>query len=92
MDIFYKEHFQPRLLGKEVDKNLIKLPQLSIYNLSNGLEKDDNVSLVYHKSLLYLVSRALKRRIAKPLLGLQKYAKKLDSHSGLAKDSVIIWN
>ena len=81
---FYKEHFKPRLLGEKVKKNQIKLPQLSIYNLSNRLEEDDNVSLVYRKSLLFLVSRALERKINKPLLGLQKYAKKLDPQAGLA--------
>lgn len=81
---FYKDHFKPRLLGEKVKKNQIKLPQLSIYNLSTRLEKDDNVSLVYRKSLLYLISRALERHINKPLLGLQKYSKKLDSQAGLA--------
>jgi hypothetical protein len=80
---FYKSHYEPRLLDEEVANNLIKLPQLSIYNLSNRLEEDDNVSLVYRKSLLYLVSRALERHIDKPLLGLQKFAKKLDSKSRL---------
>ena len=80
---FYKSYYEPRLLDEEEENNLIKLPQLSIYNLSNRLEEDDNVSLVYRKSLLYLVSRALERHIDKPMLGLQKFAKKLDSKSRL---------
>lgn len=47
------------------------------------LELDDNVAYVYRKSLLYLVSRALERKIDKPLLGMQRYSKKLAKHPGL---------
>ncbi len=81
---FYQEHYVPRLKGQEKSKTKVKLPTLSIFNLSEQLELDDNVALVYRKSLLYLVSRALERKIDKPLLGMQKYSKKLTKHPGLS--------
>ncbi|MBU1568410.1 MAG: C1 family peptidase [Proteobacteria bacterium] len=80
---FYKEHYEPRLQKQSKGKELTGLPDLTLYNLSEQLEKDDNVVLVYRKSLLYLVSRALERQIDKPLLGMQCYCKKLSQHPGL---------
>jgi len=81
---FYKEHYEPRLEGVGGDMAKVKLPALTIYNLTRKLELDDNVSFVYRKSLLWLVSRALERQTNKPLLGMQMYAKKLASHPGLS--------
>jgi len=80
---FYKEHYEPALSGSGTGKGF-KLPALSIYNLNEKLEKDDNVVLVYRKSLLYLVSRALERFTDKPLLGMQCYSNLLTAHPGLA--------
>lgn len=81
---FYKERYEPRLQGKAANKTKAKLPALDIYNLTEKLEKDDNVALVYRKSLLYLVSHALERQMEKPLLGMQRYSKKLPAHKGMS--------
>jgi len=81
---FYREHYEPRLQGEKSSKTKVTLPALSIFNLTEKLEQDDNVALVYRKSLLYLVSRALERKIDKPLLGMQRYAKKLTKRPGLS--------
>lgn len=81
---FYKEHYEPRLNGQAAGRSKVRLPVLDIYNLSKKLELDDNVVLVYRKSLLYLVSRSLERQIDKPLLGMQRYAEKLIVHPGMS--------
>ena len=73
---FYKQYYQPRL-KKKGTKSSVHLPKLNIYNLSNTLELDDNVVYAYRKSLLYLVSRALERSSNRPILGMEKYSKKL---------------
>lgn len=80
---FYAENYEPRLEGKGGRR--VPLPILNIYNLNEELEKNDNVANAYRKSLLYLVSRALERpaKEVKPLLGMQKYSKKLSKRSGL---------
>ena len=53
---------------------------MHVYNLSDGVEQDDNVGFVYRKSLLYLVSRAFEEKIdpAEALLGMQCYSKALE--------------
>lgn len=56
-------------------KYSVRLNDLTIYNLKDGLERDDNVGHIYHKSLLYLVSNAFERTEEKPLLGMEKFAK-----------------
>lgn len=80
---FYRENYEPRLNAKGKSRSNVKLPALTIYSLNDQLELDDNVAYVYRKSLLYLVSRALERKIDKPLLGMQRYSKKLAKHPGL---------
>jgi hypothetical protein len=54
---------------------------MDIYNLSDRLELDDNVTMVYRKSLLYLVSRSYEDdpRPA-PLLGMQVVARSLGAN------------
>jgi hypothetical protein len=81
---FYREHYEPRLQAEKSGTTRVKLPALSIFNLTEQLELDDNVALVYRKSLLYLVSRALERKTDMPLLGMQRHAKKLSKHPGLS--------
>ena len=44
-----------------------RLPVLDIYNLTDKLERDDNVIKAYRKSLLFLVSNALERKQGKPI-------------------------
>ena len=78
---FYDEYYRPRL-GKGGDA-VVKLPKMTVYNLTDELEKDDNVAYAYRKSLLYLVSRALERQREMPLLGMQKYSTKLSAKPGL---------
>jgi hypothetical protein len=79
---FFDSHYAPRL-GDEVGGGVTRLPALDIYSLTDKLERDDNVAKVYRKSLLYLVSRALERQLDKPILGIQRYAEKLEQKPGL---------
>jgi hypothetical protein len=78
VDLFHKS-YGPVLAGE----SKVKLDDLTIYNLSNRLEEDDNVAQVYRKSLLYLVSNAFERKEGKedkegkPLLGMQKFVEKV---------------
>jgi hypothetical protein len=69
-------------------RELLKTPssqagidRMTIYNLTDKLERDDNVAAVYRKSLLYLVSRAFEEnpRLAK-ILGIQKHNGRLTSN------------
>ncbi|GJL50678.1 MAG: hypothetical protein NPIRA01_19050 [Nitrospirales bacterium] len=61
----------------------MKIKDLTVYNLKDELEQDDQVARIYRKSLLYLVSNSLERRPepppedlkSKPLLGMQIYEK-----------------
>lgn len=76
----FEEQLQP-LLQSEF------LKEITIYNLSDQLERDDDVAKVYGKSLLYLVSRAFEEASEAPLLGMQQYNKLLDT-SGLPLEFV----
>ena len=55
-------------------KTALTLGDLRIYNLRDGLERDDQVAKVYRKSLLYLVSNAFERDKEKPILGMEKFS------------------
>jgi len=62
------------------NKTNLKINHMFIYNLKDGLEKDDNVAAIYRKSLLYLVSNAFESKNRKriketPLLGMEKFSK-----------------
>jgi hypothetical protein len=72
---FFKQHYAPRLSKQQSET--CKITSLHLYNLGNKLEEDDNVAGAYRKSLLYLVSRAFERTGPKPLLGMERYSKKL---------------
>ncbi|WP_107852592.1 hypothetical protein [Oceanimonas marisflavi] len=80
---FFQRHYADRLGKLQAGTGRVTLPALDIYNLSEKLEQDDNVAGVYRKSLLYLVSRALERRIDKPILGMKTWSKTLPAMSGL---------
>ena len=73
---FYREVYRPRLAGSS---GFSPIRRLDLYNLNDELEQDDNVGLAYRKSLLYLVSRAFERTGERPLLGMDRYAKKQKS-------------
>jgi len=49
------------------------LERFSLYTLFDVAERSDNVSNIYRKSLLYLVSNALEHRYEEPLLGMEKF-------------------
>lgn len=64
------------------NKTTLKINQMFIYNLTDELEKDDNVAGIYRKSLLYLVSNAFEsknnKRVKKTaLLGMEKFSKNI---------------
>jgi Papain family cysteine protease len=61
------------------------IDKLTVYNLVDALERDDNVAKVYRKSLLYLVARAFEEDVRPPekLLGLQVDSAKLKRAPGL---------
>jgi pimeloyl-ACP methyl ester carboxylesterase len=80
---FYKKEYEPRLGRGGRNSPVVRLPKLTIYNLSEKLEEDDNVAKAYRKSLLFLVSRALERARHKPILGMQIYSKALEAKPGL---------
>ncbi len=73
---FYDDHYLP-LLKSAV--NRFGIDKLSIYNLSEQLEKDDKVG-PYRKSLLYLVSRAFEEKKNTPILGMKEYEDRLTKH------------
>ena len=78
---FYKMCYGTRI-GKGVNSKM-RLPKLNIYNLNDEKELADNTAKVYRKSLLCLVSRALEPEAQErkdkmmPILGMEKYSKKL---------------
>ncbi len=73
----FESHYRPLLGGR---RGKFGIDQLNIYNLSDKLEKNDNVALVYRKSLLYLVSNAFEEEKGEPILGMQKFAEDIDRH------------
>ncbi len=64
LDLFRK-NFSPEI-GKLIE-------QLRIYSLSKELELDDNVALVYRKSLLYYVSLACEEELGEEIVGMVEY-------------------
>jgi hypothetical protein len=47
--------------------------RLTIFNLMDKYEREDNVTALYDKSILYLVSEAFERKRGMPLLGMEKF-------------------
>ncbi len=73
----YRSHYHPLLLA---DAEQFGVEQMSVYNLSDELERDDAVG-PYRKSLLYLVSRAFEEDTPAPLLGMQHGAVGLEGQT-----------
>jgi len=71
---FYRDVYVPRIKG---NAGLSNIGNFDLYNLSDELEKDDNVAKAYRKSLLYLVSRAFEESKSLPLLGMRNYSKRI---------------
>ena len=79
----YNKAYLPILQNK---KNL-KINNMFIYNLKDGLEKDDNVAAIYRKSLLYLVSNAFESKYrpkvkSAALLGMENFSKNITTANG----------
>jgi pimeloyl-ACP methyl ester carboxylesterase len=74
VDLF-KQAYIPAL-----GSGIFGVDEMHVYNLTDEVEEDDNVGMVYRKSLLYLVSRAFEERIEPPeaLLGMQRSSKDLE--------------
>ena len=68
---WYRDSYVPVL----DEEGRLQIRDMAIYNLLDELEKDDTVTALYHKSLLYLVSNAFERQKERPLLGMQKFAR-----------------
>lgn len=80
LDLYHKSYLP--VLQK---KTKLQLGEMAIYNLKDQLELDDNVGKVYRKSLLYLVSNAFEREDKKPLLGMEKFAKQVETDGSMPK-------
>ncbi len=65
----YRQHYQPRLADPA---SPFGIDRMTVYNLSDRLERDDNVVGIYRKSLLYLVSHSFEEHTPAPLLGMQR--------------------
>ncbi len=61
-----------------------RIRRLTVYNLNDKRERNDQVAVVYRKSLLYLVSNALEGRRATPLLGMENFSRYLPAGPRLA--------
>ena len=70
IDIF-RSHYYPYLV---TGKNDFGIDKMQVFNLTNRLERDDQVGMVYRKSLLYLVSRAFEEDTPEEILGMKKYS------------------
>ena len=73
VDLF-TELVQPSLKAKPSD---FRIAEATIYNLTDRLERADDVARAYNKSLLYLVSHAFEEESPERILGMQVYSKSL---------------
>lgn len=64
--------FANQTYRKVIEGGGLKRKDFHLYIMSDNREEDDNVINVYHKSLLYLVSRAYEELQRMPLLGMAK--------------------
>ena len=70
----FRTHYLP-LLGGDTP---FGLERMTVYNLNERLERDDNVAGIYRKSLLYLVSNAFEEARKAPILGMQRFSAGLE--------------
>jgi len=54
-----------------------RIDEMAVYNLTDKLEQDDEVTNAYNKSLLYLVSNAFEDKVGEDLLGMENACKDL---------------
>lgn len=55
----------------------LQIHGLTVYNLADHLERGDTVTLLYRKSLLYLVSNSFEDKVEERILGMQKFRRSL---------------
>ncbi len=67
----FNKLYAPLLNAEETGFGIDKM---TIYNLTDQLERDDNVAEVYRKSLLYLVSQAFEEKRGTGILGMQNFS------------------
>lgn len=67
---FYYKNYAPRLVSAP---GKVNLERITVYNMTDSAEQDDNVATIYEKSLLYLVSNAFEHERKAPLLGMEKF-------------------
>jgi len=60
--------------------NNFGIDQMTIYNLTDKLEKDDTVTPAYRKSLLYLVSNAFEEERGEAILGMENYSNEISEN------------
>jgi pimeloyl-ACP methyl ester carboxylesterase len=88
----FSTHYKPLLASPQ---NLFGIDAMTVYNLSDELERDDTVAGVYRKSLLYLVSRSFEEELGGEkeedtqneqrgarILGMQRYSVPVDRKIG----------
>lgn len=78
---FYEQNFENRLGQQRTDLS-VGIPELNSYCLTDTLERDDTVTPLYRKSLLYLVSNAFEGESQKPVFGMQRHNESI-SHANL---------
>lgn len=59
------------------------IKSLTVFNLTDALERDDNVAKIYRKSLLYMVSRSFEDKHEERIAGMAKYARFMPRHPRL---------
>jgi pimeloyl-ACP methyl ester carboxylesterase len=74
LDLF-GSHVQPLLKRTAPD---FRIREATIYNLTDKLEQDDEVTKAYNKSLLYLVSNAFEEEIPAKILGMENFSKLIE--------------
>jgi len=72
----FNTYYKPYLGGPN---GKFGIKKMSIYNLTDELERDDQVAHIYRKSLLYLVSNAFEETIGEGILGMQKFCRGMNN-------------
>jgi hypothetical protein len=93
MELFHS-HYLPALTG-----NSPAIRNFALYTLTDDAEQDDHCANLYHKSLLYLVSRAFEEEYkpfqwkwpGAPLLGMEKFVRADAALMSLFKRNSATW-
>ena len=72
----FNKYYNPLLCNDSIKPFI---DDMVIYNLTDEIERSDNVAGIYRKSLLYLVSNAFEEKRNMPLLGMENYSAMLHS-------------